>query len=495
MGDIRNQLDSQKQVNNKPSSDQKYKSSNSLTRLQSATDTRPNKSKTFAFGKNKRPERQRSASTESIPKQSHDSDEPPVPLFGTFSKHAAEGTGMKARRLSTSLPDEFNVDYCELDTEFKRASLLPGKRGKRLGVGATAEVRIMQKKGYSEDLVAVKEYRLRDRTENEDEYLKKIKSEFSIAKALNHPNIVTTVRLCTHGKPARWNHVMEFCNHGELYALVERGLFKTHYSQGDRLCFFKQICRAVDYLHSHGIAHRDIKLENILMDKNGGLKLSDFGVSEVFCGEHPGLRASGGQCGKNMGEVRLCHPGLCGSLPYVSPEVLRKDVEYDPRLLDVWSTAIVFVTMTFGGSPWQSATEVDQYYVRFEAGWEAWLKEHPDGIIRNVLDSSPLVGPLFRRIEPPTMRKTILQMLHPDPSKRITMKEVVSSGFFLGLDCCTPESYENPNWGMNAAERGASRMAQLATRQIVKKHHHIPPKEVGKFSKGITHRFDMGDGT
>jgi protein-serine/threonine kinase len=274
-----------------------------------------------------RPTRRRSASTELVPRVKSpvsESNGPTVGLIDTFSKPAAEGAGMKARRLSTCLPDEFTVDHCELDTEFKSSSLFPGKRGKCLGKGATAEVRVMARKGFGNDeLVAVKEFRAREKNEGEDEYLKKIKSEYSIAKSLHHPNIVETVRLCTHS--GKWNHVMEFCAYGEIYSLVERGLFlRQHYTLLDKLCFFKQLLRGVDYLHSHGIAHRDIKLENLLMDKDGHIKLTDFGVSEVFSGEHPGLRAAGGQCGVNMGEARRCAPGICGSLPYIAPEVLEK---------------------------------------------------------------------------------------------------------------------------------------------------------------------------
>lgn len=267
--------------------------------------------------------RRRSASMEGRNKARDDSDNISVGMIGTFSKPAVEGAGAKARRLSTSLPDEFFVDHCELDEEFKSTSVLHGKKGKYVGKGATATVRLMVRKGGPSDQVfAVKEFRGKERDEDEDEYVKKVESEYSIAKSAHHPNIVKTVRLCTHA--GRWNHVMEYCSIGELYPLVEKGLFRDHFKLEDRLCLFKQLLRGVGYLHNHGIAHRDIKLENLLLTANGHLKITDFGVSEVFSGQHPGIRAAGGECGKEMGDVRRCKPGICGSLPYIAPEVLEK---------------------------------------------------------------------------------------------------------------------------------------------------------------------------
>jgi len=245
-----------------------------------------------------------------------------LPFFepdNSISMPAATGVGLKARRMSTSLPDDFNVDTVELNKEFTSTSLLPGKRGKMVGKGATATVKLMVKKGGPADEVyAVKEFRKKGQKEDEAEYVKKVKSEYSIAKSLHHPNIVESVRLCTHS--GRWNHVMEFCPQGELFSLVEKRYFKLE----DRLCLFKQLLRGVSYLHDHGIAHRDIKLENLLMTNQGHLKITDFGVSEVFCGEHPGVRAARGECGQNMKECRRCSPGICGSLPYIAPEVLEK---------------------------------------------------------------------------------------------------------------------------------------------------------------------------
>lgn len=251
------------------------------------------------------------------PSVSEAGNQPPRP---GFSIPAAAGVGLKARRMSASLPDDFNVDTCELDDEYVSASKLPGKRGKALGKGATATVKVMARRGHKKNdpLYAVKEFRKCGQREDKEEYIKKVKSEYSIAASLHHPNIVCTYNLCTHN--GRFNHVMEHCQYGEIFSLVQ----KNYLGVQDNLCFFKQTVRGVGYLHANGIAHRDIKLENLLLTEEGHVKISDFGVSEVFCGIHPGLREAHGECGIGMKEIRLCQPGICGSMPYISPEVLAK---------------------------------------------------------------------------------------------------------------------------------------------------------------------------
>jgi protein-serine/threonine kinase len=431
--------------------------------------------------------RRRSTSHEQTPPIEVDADKPTVGMLPTFSRPANHGVGMKARRLSMSLPDEFIIDWCDIDKEFKSSSLMPGKRGKILGKGATSEVRIMARRGAAskdEELVAVKEFRERDKAETEEDYIMKIKSEYSIAKSLHHPNIVETVRLCTNR--TRWNHVMEFCSHGEIYSLVERKLFAGgvdgFYSRDDRLCFFKQLLHGVDYLHCHGIAHRDIKLENLLLSKQGHLKISDFGVAEVFSGEHPGLRASGGECGKNMGNIRLSAPGICGSLPYIAPEVLEKNHSYDPRPLDIWSCAVVYLTMTFGGCPWQAAKTEYEYYARFKKGWDQWLLEHPDGLFVDGPDGHPKCGKLFSLIEPPSIKRLILRMLHPIPDKRITIREVMKTSCIRNINCCCPESYEEKKVVFDAA--GPAQSVRFAPPKKFL-HHHIPPKQETKVGKAF----------
>lgn len=380
---------------------------------------------------------------------------------------ADSGVGLKARRMSASLPDDFHVDTCDLSEEFVSASRLPGRRGKEIGRGATATVKIMCRRGSPKDThYAVKEFRKRGRNENEKEYEQKVKSEFSIANSLHHPNIVKTVRLCS--STGRWNHVMEYCCHGDLFSLVQRSSLQRE----DQMCLFKQLLHGVAYLHENGIAHRDIKLENLLLNCEGHLKITDFGVSEVFSGIHPGLRSSGGACGKEMGETRKCSPGICGSMPYISPEVLAKNGDYDPRPLDVWSSAIVCLALCFRGMPWQSAKPDDPNYAKFIASWDAFFKKNPDGCITET--EYPSCGKLFSALHKEALRRLLLRMLHPNPEKRATMQEVLADRWMKVVECCCPEPGDLVRCVtcIDAAGKGSGK---LASKMIVQKmHHHIP---------------------
>lgn len=383
------------------------------------------------------------------------------------------GTGAKARRMSLSLPDDFTIDVAELQTEYEYQSKLLGRHGKHLGKGAASKVTLMQRKGYPEELYAVKEFRGKSNRESREDYEKKIKSEYSIAKSLHHPNIVETIRLCTDH--SRWNHVMEYCGEGDLFGLVQKGYLKSEGRQKDRLCLFKQLIQGVSYLHANGIAHRDIKLENLLITKDSKLKITDFGVSEVFSGTHPGLREARGQCGQNMGEVRLCSPGICGSEPYIAPEVLAKQGEYDPRLLDVWSSAIIMIYLTFGGAIWTRAEAGHAHYDRLVRGWDKWYAKHPDSDA-SISDSDyPHFMPFDIGVNPPALRRLLLQMLNPCPEKRISMAQVANNRWLKNVECCQLESYDDPALNIDATKMDTSRNGY----KRIFCHSHLPAKSQG----------------
>ncbi|KAI1276381.1 kinase-like domain-containing protein [Xylaria sp. FL0933] len=420
--------------------------------------------------KNHPPRRARSLERKRNPEENHLTRQP-------WAIPPDSGTGMKARRLSLSLPDDFTVDIAELLKEYEYLHKFLGRHGKHLGKGATSKVTLMARKGCPGELYAVKEFRSKTSSESAAEYEKKIKSEYSIAKSLHHPNVIETFRLCTdHG---RWNHVMEYCSEGDLFSLVSKKYLREEGRDVDRVCLFKQLCQGINYLHNNGIAHRDIKLENLLITKDSKLKITDFGVSEVFSGIHPGLRESGGQCGVAMGEVRLCKPGICGSLPYIAPEVLSKKEEYDPRPLDVWSSAIVMVYLIFGANIWEKAeaglsSPVQKNYNDLVQGWEktdAKKLAKPD----TAKDAYPKLLPFEYFVKPLPLRRILLNMLHPDPKKRMTMNDVVTNRWMKNVECCQLESYDDPVKYIDASKKDCMK----SNGGKIFCHNHLPPMSTG----------------
>ncbi|KAF4582978.1 kinase domain containing protein [Ophiocordyceps camponoti-floridani] len=387
------------------------------------------------------------------------------------------GTGVKARRMSLSLPDDFYIDVADLQSEYEYQHKILGRHGKHLGKGAASRVTLMVRKGCPGELYAVKEFRGKSHRESQAEYEKKIKSEFSIGKSLHHPNIVETIRLCTNHH--RWNHVMEYCSEGDLFGLVQKGHLKGEDKKKDRQCLFKQLVQGVGYLHANGIAHRDIKLENLLLTKDSKLKITDFGVSEVFSGTHPGLREAGGQCGRNMGEMRLCSPGICGSEPYIAPEVLEKRDRYDARALDVWSSAIVMIYMTFGGAIWSRAERGQPHYDKLVTGWDAWNRRHPGPGAAISEDDYPKCLALDVGVNPPALRRLLLQMLNPDPRRRIAMTEVLTNRWMRNVECCQLESYDELAPTIDATKKEFAN----GTKKIFC-HNHLPSKMAASHSLG-----------
>lgn len=109
-------------------------------------------------------------------------------------------------------------------------------------------------------------------------------------------------------------------------------------------CCLKQIIEGVNYLHGLGLAHRDLKLDNCVLDRNGILKLIDFGSAVIF--RYPYDQFGSAQ------NVHPCH-GIVGSDPYLAPEVLKSPNSYNPQPVDLWSIAIIYCCMTLKRFPWK----------------------------------------------------------------------------------------------------------------------------------------------
>jgi hypothetical protein len=168
-----------------------------------------------------------------------------------------------------------------------------GKFGKVLGSGAGGSVRLM-KRGGDGVTFAVKQFRARHSYESEKDFNKKVTAEFCIGSTLHHGNIIETMDLVN--EKGNYFVVMEYAPY-DLFAIVMTGKM----TREETACCTLQILNGVTYIHSMGLAHRDLKLDNVVVNEHGIMKIIDFGSAAVF--RYPfedEIVLASGECSKDM---------------------------------------------------------------------------------------------------------------------------------------------------------------------------------------------------
>ncbi|KAK0984102.1 Chk1 protein kinase [Friedmanniomyces endolithicus] len=240
---------------------------------------------------------------------------------------------------------------------------------------------------------------------------KQLQLECSLHRSVSgHPNII---RFLSHGEDDAWLWMcLELAEGGDLFDKIE----------ADEGCgvdvaqlYFVQLCEAVAWCHGRGVAHRDIKPENLLVGGSGDLKVADFGLATQFW--VPGR------------EVRKRCGMVCGSPPYIAPEILgvgernmKRKVEggggveekegYDPEGADVWSVAVVLFVLLAGNTPWD-VPEMGQF-------------EYYDYVMSNGRPKDELWGKI-----PVEAMSLVRGMLAVEPTKRYTLEDARRHPWYL----------------------------------------------------------------
>ena len=166
--------------------------------------------------------------------------------------------------------------------------------------------------------------------------LKKQKKEFTEKIALqeiqalmkiNHPNIVKLDAVAESN--SKIYLILEYIKGIDLVSLLAN---HNKLSEDEVIEIISQILFAISYCHSIGIAHRDLKPDNILFDENNKLKILDFGLDSLF------------------GTDAIAHP-FCGT-PCYAPTELLTEKEYDARAVDIWSIGIITYLLLHGTLPY-----------------------------------------------------------------------------------------------------------------------------------------------
>ena len=186
--------------------------------------------------------------------------------------------------------------------------------------------------------------------------------------------------------------IMEYCKGGELYDYIVKN---KKLPETEASLFFFQLINGVEYIHSKGVAHRDLKLENLLLSEGKLIKIIDFGLSHEYDGT-------------------ILLRTKCGSPSYASPEIIRGE-PYDGFKIDIWCCGIILYSMVCGFMPFDGDDNDNKIL------YEKILKCTPE-----------IPGHLSQDV-----KTLISNILTPYPENRISIKEIKKSNFYLqGKQLC-----------------------------------------------------------
>lgn len=317
--------------------------------------------------------------------------------------------------------------------------------GKLIGAGASGSVNLVNDKNDMNKIYAVKKFRPKLKGETEHDYMTKVKNEFLIGDYLRHQNLIHTMELIQDQVPAadgaEYYIVMEYCPY-DFFNLVMSGLM----TKEEIYCYTKQIINGVHHLHKAGVAHRDLKLDNCVVDANGVLKLIDFGSAFQFKKQIDHTKPRTQQVLLDENHRLVPAKGIVGLDPYLSPEVFESvnTDGYDARLADIWSIAIIFCCMLLKRFPWKVPRTADPSYRAF-AGLnnqdEPVTEQEKLSLSMNDVsiskDQLPKYGPdRLLRMLPSRSRPLVRGMLEIDVTKRYYIEDVVQDHFYLLIEHC-----------------------------------------------------------
>ncbi|KAK7401094.1 hypothetical protein VNO78_12408 [Psophocarpus tetragonolobus] len=213
-----------------------------------------------------------------------------------------------------------------------------------------------------------------------------VRREISTMKLIKHPNVVQIYEVM--GSKTKIYIILELVTGGELF---EKIVNNGRMSEKEARRYFQQLIDAVDYCHSRGVYHRDLKLENLLLDASGNLKISDFGLSALS---------------QEVRDDGLLHT-TCGTPNYVAPEVLD-DGGYDGAATDLWSCGVILFVLLSGYLPFDDTSLLNLYrkISAAEFTFPPWLSFSARKLITRILDPNP-----FTRI-------TVPEILHDEWFKK-----------------------------------------------------------------------------
>ncbi|TEB33667.1 Pkinase-domain-containing protein [Coprinellus micaceus] len=223
--------------------------------------------------------------------------------------------------------------------------------------------------------------------------MSKVEREIEVLRALKHPNIVRLYDVIETDKYI--GIILEYASGGELFDHI---LAHRYLREKDAAKLFSQLISGVWYIHQKKIVHRDLKLENLLLDRHRNVIITDFGFANRF--EH---RAD------DLMQTS------CGSPCYAAPELVISEGLYVGSAVDIWSCGVILYAMLAGYLPFDDDPA------------------NPDGDNINLLYKYIVNTPLsFPEYVSEQARDLLSLMLVPDPTRRANLDTVMRHSWLAG---------------------------------------------------------------
>lgn len=254
--------------------------------------------------------------------------------------------------------------------------------GSTLGQGEFGKVKLgWRKDGRMPEQVAIKLIR-KDTVPPKSSREIKVFREINALKLLTHPNIVRLEQVIQNDKYI--GIVLEYASGGELFDHI----LTQRYLKDSVACrLFSQLISGVHYLHSKGIVHRDLKLENLLLDKHKNIIITDFGFANSFKNPNAGEHAPESLMSTS-----------CGSPCYAAPELVVCDKKYVGQKVDIWSCGVILYAMLAGYLPFDddpanpdgdNITQLYKYITSTPLTFPEYIQPMPRDLLRKILVSDP----------------------------------------------------------------------------------------------------------
>ncbi|ODV84489.1 hypothetical protein CANARDRAFT_200803, partial [[Candida] arabinofermentans NRRL YB-2248] len=288
-----------------------------------------------------------------------------------------------------------------------------------------------QQQQQQQQYYAIKKFVL-FKNESPESYYRRVFEEYIITKNLtNYKHIVHCHELLNI--PSGWGIIMDFypC---DLLSIIRKPNWCHDVPIFEKMCYFKQICFGLKFLHESDIVHRDLKPANVLVTSEGILKLTDFGCSD-FGHLIPGNFDS---------DIAMETNVVLGTPPYRPPECIQGR-QWDGFKFDYWSLGVILFVLVWGRIPFGECDVKDGNYREYCTDHHRYITMNPN--LRNKTKNGDVAGTHLDRFNSKFARnfpngdivRIFWKLCDPDPFWRMGLRDLFEEKYFQKLEMCVDE--------------------------------------------------------